>query len=49
MKPETMLKLLGEKAHRYIYGIMERAAANEAVQSADCVEKVKSLLSEGKI
>jgi hypothetical protein len=43
MKPELMLELLGEKAHRYLYGTLERAAQKESVMTASAMAKVDEI------
>ncbi|MBO6247170.1 MAG: hypothetical protein J6N55_12935, partial [Anaerovibrio sp.] len=45
IKPEELLKLVGEKAHKYIYGLYERAANEEGKMTADSVQKLKDILS----
>lgn len=35
LKPENLIKMLGKKAHKYIYGTLEKAAEKEAKLSAD--------------
>lgn len=45
MKVEEILLLLGPKAHKYIYGIYERAANNEAEMLADINGKLEKIMS----
>nr|DAX84660.1 MAG TPA: crystallin beta/gamma motif-containing protein [Caudoviricetes sp.] len=45
MKPELMMELLGEKAHRYLYGTLERAAEKEAVMTGEAMLMVDHLVS----
>ena len=44
MKPELMMELLGEKAHRYLYGTLERAAEKESVMTASAMAKVDEIV-----
>ena len=44
MKPELMMELLGEKAHRYLYGTLERAAQHEAAMTAEAMATVNHLV-----
>lgn len=44
MKPELMMELLGEKAHRYLYGTLERAAQHEAAMTAEAMAAVNHLV-----
>lgn len=43
-KPEDILRRIGEKAHRYIYGTYERAAEKEGEMTAAAVKKLEELL-----
>ena len=45
MKVEEILLLLGPKAHKYIYGIYERAANKEAEMLADINGKLEKIMS----
>lgn len=45
MKPEEMIKMLGEKAHKYLYGTYERASRKEAQLTAENVYKIQDMLS----
>lgn len=45
MKPEEMLKMIGEKAHRYIYGTYEQAANREAEMTAANIYYMRDVLS----
>lgn len=44
MKPELIMELLGEKAHRYLYGTLERAAEKESVMTASAMAKVDEIV-----
>ena len=44
MKPELMMELLGEKAHRYLYGTLERAAEKESIMTASAMAKVDEIV-----
>lgn len=45
LKPENILKMLGNAAHRYIYGTLERAAENEARMQAANIEALREIMS----
>lgn len=45
-KPEELINLLGEKAHKYIYDIYDRAAEKEAAMTADFCGKMEAILSK---
>lgn len=45
MKPENLLKMLGDKAHQYIYGTLEKAAEREALLLEDNVKKMREICS----
>lgn len=45
LKAENLLKLLGEKAHRYIYGTLERAAEKEAELAERNIKALKEICS----
>ncbi|MGP1470948.1 MAG: MuF-C-terminal domain-containing protein [Schwartzia sp. (in: firmicutes)] len=44
MKPEMMMEILGEKAHRYLHGTLERAAERESAMTADAMVKVDDIV-----
>lgn len=45
-KPEEMIRLLGGKAHRYIYGTYDRAAAEECKETARVMKKLDGILGQ---
>lgn len=45
IKPEEILRALGPTAHRYIYGLYERAADKEGKMLADATEGLRQILS----
>ena len=45
-KPEELINLLGQKAHRYLYDTYDRAAEQEASMTADFVSGMQSILSK---
>ena len=45
-KPEELINLLGEKAHKYIYDTYDRAAEQEAAMTADFVGKMEGILAK---
>lgn len=45
VKPELLLKLIGNKAYKYIYGLYERAANQEGKMSAESIRKLQEILS----
>lgn len=45
IKPEALLKMIGKKAHQYIYGTYERASRHEAQLTAQNIQKIKDMLS----
>lgn len=45
LKPENIIKMLGKKAHKYIYGTLEKAAEKEAKLSADNLAALKEICS----
>lgn len=46
MKPEEIIKMIGEKAHKYLYGTYERAGRHEARIATENINKVKEILSD---
>lgn len=46
IKPEQLIKMIGEKAHKYLYGTYERASRHEAKLTADNINKIKEMLSD---
>lgn len=45
-KPEEMIRLLGEKAHRYLYGTYDRAMAEECKETARVMKKLDEILGK---
>ncbi|MBQ2136652.1 MAG: hypothetical protein II430_01730, partial [Selenomonas sp.] len=45
LKPENILKMLGNTAHKYIYGTLERAAENEAKMQAENIKALRDIMS----
>lgn len=45
MKPEEIIKLLGNTAHRYLYGLYERAASTEGTMAAKNITALRGILS----
>lgn len=45
MKPEEIIKLLGPTAHKYLYGLYDRAAGATGKRTAQAVEKLQEIMS----
>ncbi len=45
MKPEEIIKLLGPTAHKYLYGLYDRAAGETGKRTAQAVEKLQEIMS----
>lgn len=45
MKPEEMIKLLGPVAHKYLYGLYDRAAGENGRRTAEATQKLQEIMS----
>lgn len=45
MKPEEIIKLLGPTAHKYLYGLYDRAAGETGRRTAQAIEKLQDIMS----
>lgn len=45
MKPEEIIKLLGPTAHKYLYGLYDRAAGETGKRTSQAVEKLQEIMS----
>lgn len=45
MKPEEMIRLLGPVAHKYLYGLYDRAAGENGRRTAEATQKLQEIMS----
>lgn len=45
MKPEEMIRLLGPVAHKYLYGLYDRAAGENGRRTAEATKKLQEIMS----
>lgn len=45
MKPEEMIRLLGPVAHKYLYGLYDRAAEENGRRTAEATQKLQEIMS----
>lgn len=45
MKPEEMIRLLGPVAHKYLYGLYDRAAGENGRRTAETTKKLQEIMS----
>jgi hypothetical protein len=45
MKPEELIRLLGNAAHRYLYNLYDRAAGENGKRTAEAVRKLQEIMS----
>ncbi len=45
MKPEELIKLLGDKAHKYLYNLYDRAAGERGKRTAESIKKLQEIMS----
>lgn len=45
VKPEELLKLLGKAAHKYIYGLYDKAATDEGRRTATAIRQLQEIMS----
>lgn len=45
MKPEEMIRLLGPVAHKYLYGLYDRAAGENGRRTAEATQKLQKIMS----
>lgn len=45
MKPEEMIRLLGPVAHKYLYGLYDRAAGENGRRTAEATKKLQKIMS----
>lgn len=45
LRPETLLKILGKSAHKYIMGLYDKAAVDEGRRMADAIAELSKIMS----
>ena len=45
LRPETLLKILGKSAHKYIMGLYDRAAVDEGRRMAEAIAELSKIMS----
>lgn len=45
MKPEELIRLLGNAAHRYLYNLYDRAAGENGKRTAEAIQKLQEIMS----